>query len=186
MTKILRIDSSARTEGSVSRQLADRYLARLTGDVTTRDLAEGLPYLDATWTGATFTPPEARSPEQAAALALSDTLLEEFDAADLVVISAPIYNFSIPATLKTWLDHLARVGLSFHYTDNGPEGLLQDKKIVVLLASGGTAIGAPHDFATPYLRHMFAFMGLTNVEFIAAVGADGLDAAQTRVDALAA
>lgn len=186
MTKILRIDSSARTEGSVSRQLADRYLTRLSGEVTTRDLANGLPYLDATWTGATFTPPETRSEEQKAALALSDELLAEFDAADTVVISAPIYNFTIPSTLKTWLDHLARVGVSFHYTENGPEGLLKDKRIVVLLASGGTPVGSPYDFATPYLKQMFGFMGLTNVEVIGAAGPDGLTEAEAGVDALAA
>ncbi len=186
MTKILRIDSSPRTEGSVSRQLADRYLARLSGDITRRDLAKGLPYLDATWTGATFTPPEARSEEQKASLALSDELLAEFAAADMVVISAPIYNFTIPASLKTWLDHLARVGVSFQYTENGPEGLLQNKRVVVLLASGGTPVGAPYDFATPYLKQMFGFLGVTDVEFIGAAGADGVNAAEAAIDALAA
>lgn len=186
MTKILRIDSSARTEGSVSRQLADRYLTHLSGDVTTRDLANGLPYLDATWTGATFTPPEARSAAQNASLALSDELLAEVQAADTIVISAPIYNFTIPASLKSWIDHLARVGVSFHYTESGPAGLLENKRVVVLLASGGTPVGAPFDFATPYIKHMFAFMGITNVEVIGAAGTDGVAEAEAGVDALAA
>lgn len=186
MTKILRIDSSARHEGSISRQLADRYMARLSGDVTTRDLARGLPHLDATWTGATFTPPAARSEEQKAALALSDELLAEVHQADTIVISSPIYNFTIPSTLKTWLDHLARVGVSFIYTEEGPKGLLDDKHVVVLLASGGVPIGSPYDFATPYLKQMFGFLGITNVEFVGAAGEDGITAAEASVDALAA
>ncbi|WP_424944293.1 FMN-dependent NADH-azoreductase [Aliiroseovarius crassostreae] len=186
MTKILRIDSSARTEGSVSRQLADRYMARLSGDVTTRDLAGGLPHLDATWTGATFTPPEARSDDQNAALALSDKLLAEVQDADTIVISSPIYNFTIPSTLKAWLDHLARVGVSFTYTEDGPKGLLGDKRVVVLLASGGVPVGSPYDFASPYLKQMFGFMGITNVEIIGAAGDAGLADAEAGIDALAA
>lgn len=183
---ILRIDSSARRDGSVSRSLADRYLARLTGDVTTRDLADGLPHLDGVWAGATFTPPEARSAEQNAALALSDELLAEVNAADTIVISSPIYNFTIPSTLKAWLDHLARVGVSFHYTEEGPVGLLTGKRVVVLVASGGVPVGSPMDFATPYLKHMFGFMGITDVEVIGAAGADGLPGAEASIDALAA
>ncbi len=186
MTKILRIDSSARTEGSVSRQLADRYMARLSGDVTHRDLAIGLPHLDAAWTGATFTPPEARSAEQHAALALSDELLAEVQAADTIVISSPIYNFTIPSTLKSWLDHLARVGVSFQYTENGPEGLLGDKRVVVVIASGGVPLGSPMDFATPYLKQMFGFMGIGDVAFVGAAGPDAIAEAEAAVDRLAA
>ncbi|UWP89663.1 FMN-dependent NADH-azoreductase [Aliiroseovarius crassostreae] len=186
MTNILRIDSSARTEGSVSRQLADRFMARLTGDVTHRDLANGLPHLDAVWTGATFTPVDARSEEQTAALALSDELLSEVQAADTIVISTPIYNFTIPSTLKTWLDHLARAGVSFRYTENGPEGLLGGKRVVVVLASGGVPVGAPVDFATPYLKHMFGFLGITDVEFVGAAGAEGIATAEADLDKLAA
>lgn len=184
MTNILRIDASARTEGSVSRQLADRLLANTSSSITQRDLAAGIPHLDATWAGATFTPPEARNAEQNEALTLSDTMLSEVQNADVIVISAPIYNFTIPSTLKAWLDHLARVGVSFHYTENGPEGLLADKRVVVVMASGGTPLGAPYEFASPYLKHMFGFMGITDVEVIISTGADGLEAANAAVDAI--
>ncbi|WP_371168589.1 FMN-dependent NADH-azoreductase [Aliiroseovarius sp. 2305UL8-7] len=187
MTHILRIDSSARHEGSVSRALADKLLARTPeATVTQRDLADGIPHLDAIWTKATFTPPEERTAEENAALALSDELIAEVQAADVIVISAAIYNFSIPSTLKAWIDHLARVGVTFHYGEDGnPVGLINGKRVVFLTASGGTPAGAPHDFATPYLKFVLGFMGITDVDVISSPGADGRAAAEVQLEKLA-
>lgn len=189
MTKILRIDASARHDDSISRRLADRLVARFPGaEVTTRDLTRSLPHLDEGFTTATFTPPEARSPAQNAALSLSDQLLGEVQAADILVISTPIYNFSIPSALKAWIDQITRFGLVFHYTDTGPEGLLTGKRAFVLAASGGTEIGAANDFATPYLHYVLGFMGITDVTTLGAATMNDADAAiaaaQARLDAL--
>ena len=188
MTHILRIDSSARTEGSISRSLADTVIARhKDATVTTRDLADGIPHLDAAWTRATFTPADARSSQDTAALALSDQIVAEVQAADLIVISAATYNFSIPSSLKAWIDHLARAGVTFRYRDDGtPEGLLTGKSVIFVNASGGTPAGAPHDFSTPYLKFVLGFMGITDVKVIAAAGAAGIASAEQQIETLAA
>lgn len=184
---ILRIDSSTRTDASVSRKLADDVLARYGGaTVTTRNLGDGIPHIDEGFTRATFTPPEARSDADKAALALSDQIVAEVQAADLIVISMPVYNFSLPSTLKAWIDQLARVGVTFRYTENGPVGLLEGKRVIVVSASGGTALGAPYEFASPYLSHVLGFMGLTDVSFVGAAGPEGLAEAEQAIQALAA
>ncbi len=114
---ILRLDASARRDGSVTRDLTSRILARFPqADVTTRDLADGLPLIDAAWVAANFTPEADRDAAQRAALALSDTLIAEVRAADTLVIGLPIYNFGVPATLKAWIDLIARAGVTFRYT----------------------------------------------------------------------
>ena len=120
------------------------------------------------WVAANFTDEAERSDAQKAELALSDTLVEELIAADILVIGTPIYNFGIPAALKAWIDMVARARMTFHYTANGPEGLLTGKKAYILVASGGTEIGSEIDFATGYLRHVLGFIGITDVTFIAA------------------
>lgn len=187
MTHILRIDSSARTDGSVSRRLTDEVIARYPGaTVTTRDLSAGIPHMDAAWTAATFTPPEVRDDSAKSALALSDEIVAEVQAADVIVISMPVYNFSIPSTLKAWVDQLSRVGVTFQYTENGPVGLLEDKPVIVVSASGGTPVGSDMDFASPYLRFIFGFMGITNLQFIGAAGEAGVEPAKTQIAALAA
>jgi len=165
MTKtILHIDASARRQGSVSRELSAKLVAEAGADkVIHRDLSDGLPYLSETWVHSTFTPPESRSEEQAAALDFSDTLVAELTAADTIVIGTPIYNFSIPAVLKAWIDQIARAGVTFQYTENGPKGLLEDKKVIIAVASGGTAIGSDYDFASPYLKFALGFLGITDV-----------------------
>ena len=164
---LLRIDASARTEGSVSRTLADRVAEKLSpGTRILRDLGEGLPQIDADWIGANFTPAEERTPEQASKLALSDTLLRELIAADTLLISVPIYNFGVPASLKAWIDLVARAGVTFHYTAEGPKGLLENKRAILVLASGGTEVDGPIDFATPYLRHVLGFIGITDVQVV--------------------
>ena len=170
MTHILHIDSSARLQGSVTRTASAETVADLKSrtpntTVTYRDLAKGEPIISQTWVGATFTPKPDRSAVQKNELSHSDTLVAELKAADIIVIGLPVYNFSVPASLKTWLDQVARVGETFHYTENGPKGLLEGKKVIVQYSSGGTPLGSAIDFATPYLRHMLGFMGLSDVEF---------------------
>ncbi|WP_027235619.1 FMN-dependent NADH-azoreductase [Leisingera caerulea] len=189
---VLHIDSSARIEGSVTRDLSARIVSRLGADqVIRRDLAAPLPLLDGAWVGANFTPADQRTDEQKQLLALSDSLVEELKQADTIVIGAPVYNFSVPSTLKAWIDLVARVGLTFQYTENGPIGLLEGKRAIIVMASGGTQAGSDIDFATTYLRHVLGFIGITDVEVVAAdamsIDADGaLAKAKTQIEALAA
>ena len=183
--KILRIDASARHEGSTTRQLSDALidalrdrLGRIT--VQTRDLDRTPPpLLDADWIAANFTEPQARTAEQRAALAPSDEMVAELMAADVVVIGVPVYNFSVPAALKAWIDQVARARITFRYTENGPEGLLKGRRAYLVMASGGVAAGSETDFATGYLRHVLGFLGITDVEIVAA------DQAMLRPDAIA-
>ena len=172
--KVLRVDSSARSEGSISRWVADELIERLREsegavEVRVRDLAVAAPsFVDAAWVGANFTPPEQRNEEQKAALAQSDALVSELKAADILVIGVPIYNFGIPAALKAWVDMVARARLTFRYTDSGPVGLLKGKRAYLAVASGGTAVGSEMDFATGYLRHILGFLGIDDVHIVAA------------------
>jgi FMN-dependent NADH-azoreductase len=170
MARILRIDASARTEGSVSRDLTDRLVNRLAGpdgDITVRDLAAAAPeFVDAGWVGANFTAPDERSAAQHDRLAGSEALVQELEAADHIVIGAPIYNFSVPAALKAWIDQVARARRTFVYTETGPEGLLKGKTAWLVIASGGTPVDSEIDFATPYLRHVLGFLGISDVRVI--------------------
>jgi len=167
---VLRIDASARRQGSISRQLTDSIINRVAPDaeIATRDLADGLPLINEAWVDANFTPADARTPEQRQTLALSDTLVAEVTAADIIVIGLPIYNFGVPATLKAWVDLVARAGVTFRYTEAGPEGLLTGKRAYIAVASGGTEAGSEIDFATGYIRHVLGFIGITDVHFVAA------------------
>ncbi|WP_371156426.1 FMN-dependent NADH-azoreductase [Jannaschia sp. 2305UL9-9] len=192
MTKILRIDSSARTKGSVTRDLTDRIVTHLGGDVTIRDLAQDpLPQLTEDWVAANFTPAGDRTAEQVQTLALSDALIAEVEAADTLVIGLPIYNFGAPAALKAWVDLIARAGVTFKYTPDGPVGLLTGKRAIVAMASGGVPMGAPVDFATGFIKQVLAFVGITDVTFVAADqhvarGDDALKAANAQIATLAA
>lgn len=196
MTNILRVESSIKGEASVSRKLTDRIIARLTAteptaSVTLRDLSRGVPHIDSAWIGAVFTPAEARNAEQAGIAAYSDALLAEVRAADILVIALPVYNFGVPAPLKAWIDHLARKGETFTYTEAGPQGLLRGKRAIVALSSDGTKIGSEIDFASGYVRHMLGFFGITDVEFVAADQMifnpeATLKAAEAQIDAIAA
>jgi len=193
MTKtVLHIDSSARTQGSTSRDLTAKIVERLGADqLIRRDLTAPLPQLSEDWIGANFTPADDRSAEQQNLLAQSDQLVAELQAADTVVIGVPIYNFAVPSSLKAWIDLVARVGVTFSYTETGPKGLLEGKRAIVAVASGGTQVGSDIDFATGYLRHVLGFIGITDVEFIAAdalmADADAaLSRANTAIEALAA
>lgn len=171
--KLLRIDSSAQREGSTSRKLADEFLSQLTSkhgdvDVVTRDLSDGVPLIDEAWIAAKAKAPEALSNEDKSVLAFSDQLIDELESADIIVIGAPMYNFGPSAALKAWIDLIARPGRTFKYTENGPVGLLNDKRAYVIAASGGTALGSQADFLTGYMRHILGFIGINQVEFIAA------------------
>lgn len=175
--RVLVISASARQEGSISRTLTADLLAALSDrhgdlDVQYRDVSAGVPFIDGAWVEANFTPAESRTDEQRHKLAFSDELVAELRRADMLVIAAPIYNFSVPATLKAWIDMIARARVTFRYTDSGVEGLLQGKKAYVLAPSGGVPVGSAVDFATPYLRHTLGFVGITDVEIIGAQGAD--------------
>ena len=188
---ILQIDASARLNGSVSRNLTDSVSSKLGGSVQRRDLVGGLPLLTEDWIAANFTPEDSRSDAQRQTLALSDTLIGEVQAADVLVIGAPMYNFAIPAALKAWIDLICRAGVTFRYTDAGPVGLLSGKRAIVVLATGGTPQGASYDFATGYLRHILGFIGITDVSFVSAdqLGQDAdkaLAAANDQIAALAA
>jgi len=186
INRILRIDASARRTGSVTRSLADETLDHLASlapvNVVSRDVAGGLPFVDEDWVAANFTPADQRSAAHKAKLALSDTLVDELRDADTIVISAPIYNFGIPATLKAWVDMICRAGVTFRYTENGPVGLLEGKRAIILIASGGTSVGSEIDFATPYLKQAMAFIGIHDVSIIAA-DALGRDAEAKRAEA---
>ncbi len=192
---ILHIDASARTEGSITRALSQKLVETLSSPetkVVTRDIGRSpLPLLTEAWVGANFTPDEARTPEQIQTLDLSDTLIAEIEAADTLVLGVPIYNFGVPAGFKAWVDLIARARKTFAYTENGPVGLLEGKKAYVAIASGGTQSGSEIDFATPYVRHVLGFVGIHDVEIIAAdqlmaAGEDKVAEANAKIAALAA
>ena len=174
--QILQINSSARSAGANSTRLADAITVRLKAAnpaavVELRDLAANPhPVLDEAALGALFTPAEQRTPEQAARVALDDALIAQVQSADAIVLGVPMYNFGVPVQLKTWIDAIARAGVTFRYTENGPEGLLKGKKVYVALARGGIYRDTPADSQVPYLKGVLGFLGMTDVEFIYAEG----------------
>ncbi len=180
MPTLLHLDSSP-LASSISRELTAEFVttwtaAHLNGTVIHRDLTLNPPTpLDAQWIAANFTPEEARTPEQRALLTLSDQLIAELQQADEYVFGVAMHNFSIPSTLKLWIDQIARAGHTFSYGENGPKGLLTGKKATILIASGGNyEPGTPFaafNFVEPYLKAVFAFLGITDVEFVTASGA---------------
>lgn len=181
---ILQINASARSQGSNSTRLADAISQRLLAahpgaKLELRDLAsQPHPVLDEPSLGALFTPAEQRTPEQAARVALDDALIAQVQASDAIVLGVPMYNFGVPVQLKTWIDAIARAGVTFRYTANGPEGLLKGKKVYIALARGGLYRDTPADSQVPYLKSVLAFLGMTDVSFVYAEGlAMGADAA---------
>jgi len=173
---ILQINASARREGAHSTRLADAVVARLKAahpDArhTLRDLAATPhPTLDEAALGALFTAPDQRTAEQAARVALDDALIAEVQAHDTIVLGVPMYNFGTPVQLKSWIDAIARSGVTFRYTADGPEGLLKGKTVYVALARGGIYRDTPSDAQVPYLRHVLGFLGMTDVRFLYAEG----------------
>lgn len=181
MSNIVYITASIRSDSeSVSRSLGQRIvdgLAAKTGaSVTTRDLAANdLPYVSAERFAANLTPAAERTAEQAELAAIADALIAELQAADTIVIASPVYNFGPPATLKARADLVARTGTTFRYTATGPEGLLTGKKAYLAIASGGTPMGSDIDFMSRWLTFFLGFLGITDVEIVAADGIMGID-----------
>ena len=173
--KLLRIDSSAR-KNSVSRQLTERFVETWkkqhpAGAVIERDLgATHLPAITDEWMLAAHSDQAMLTPAQRETLSVSDTLVEELLAADTIVIGAPMYNFTVSAPLKAWIDQIVRAGRTVLWGPNGPEGVLKGKKVVVLTSRGGSfRPGTPtaqYDHQEPYLRHILGFIGLTDVTLI--------------------
>ncbi len=191
MTNLLVINSSPNPDASVSRKLTEHFAeswqqAHPGSSVVTRDV--GLtppPHLDQAIIGAYYTSEDARSDEQKTLLSLSDSIIEEVRNADVIVIGSPMHNFGVTSGLKTWIDHLARVGETFNYSENGPVGTLGGRPVFVLTARGG-AYSKPSpvnamDSQEPYLKTTLGFVGLDDVTFIhaegVAGGTDGIDAA---------
>jgi FMN-dependent NADH-azoreductase len=176
---ILQIDSSPRHDRSHSRTLArefsDKLKLELDATVSYRDLAlHPVPYVDETWVIAKFTPSDQYTPELAQAIAFSDQLINEFLAADCYLLSVPMYNLSIPASLKSYIDHIVRPKHTFSVDEHGYKGLVRGKKMLVVTARGSDfRMGmplAPLDFQEPYLRAIFNFIGITDIQFINANG----------------
>jgi len=188
--RILRIDASARQGDSISRALGDEVVRRLQARypgaaLQTLDLADGMPHIDEAWVAANFTAADERSATQRERLSASDQAVAALKGADAIVLTAPVYNFSVPSVLKAWIDHVCRAGLTFRYTADGPQGLLADRPVYLVMASGGVPFGSPVDFASGYLRQVFRFIGIEDVRLIGAQGV-AADAAGAREAALAA
>lgn len=171
--KILRVDSSAKTENSESRRLTDRIIDGLKTngkslEVTVRDLNESLPQVNTAWIEANNTASDDQTDEHKKTLALSNTLVGEIEAADTLIIGVALYNFSITASLKLWIDLVCRARKTFAYVDGSPKGLMTGKKAIICFASGGTPFESNIDFASGYLRHILGFIGITDVTFISA------------------
>lgn len=173
---ILQINASARSNGAQSTRLANSIVARLStqapgASLVLRDLAlQPHPVLDEAALQALFTPAEARTAEQSARVALDDALIAEVQAADVVVLGVPMYNFGVPVQLKNWIDAIARAKVTFQYTANGPEGLLKGKTVYVALTRGGVYRGTELDSQVPYLKTVLGFLGMSDVRFVYAEG----------------
>jgi FMN-dependent NADH-azoreductase len=190
---ILQINSSARSTGSESTRLADAIVAKLAAanpgaNVERRDLASNPhPLIDEPTLQALFTPADQRNAEQAARVALDDALIAQAQAADVIVIGAPTYNFGITAQLKSWFDAIARAGVTFKYGATGPVGLLTGKKVYVTLSRGGIHRDGPSDTQIAHVKTFLSFLGMTDVEYVYAeglgMGPEAVAKAQAEADA---
>jgi FMN-dependent NADH-azoreductase len=176
MKTLLQINTSMFAGNGQSTRLANQFVAgwreiNRGAEVVVRDLAgDAVPHLSAQRMAAFMAKPEERTPEQRAVVDYSDALIEEIRRADVIVLGLPMYNFTIPSELKAYFDHIARVGVTFRYTENGPVGLLSGKKVYVFAARGGMYAGTPSDSQTPYVRQILGFLGMKDVEFTYAEG----------------
>jgi len=175
MTNVLLLTSSPRGEASLSRQVATEFVEKIEdAKVTVRELWRNPPpHIDPVYIQAVFTPEDQRTPEQRKTLALSDELIAELKAADVLVIATGMINFGIHSTLKSWIDHVTRVGLTFKYTESGPVGFLTETKTVLVMATGGVySIGpvAAMNHLEPHLRTTLGFVGLKDIETIVIEG----------------
>ena len=184
MTNILQLNSSVKGASGRSTVLGDELVGRLLQQhagarLTVRDLvAQPVPFLDQVALGALSTAAGERSAEQQAVVAAHDALIAELQAADVIVLGAPMYNFTVPIQLKAYFDAIARAGVTFRYTAAGPEGLLRGKRVYVVLTRGGVHRGKASDSQTAFLGAMLGFLGLTDVEYVYAEGLDMGPAAQ--------
>ncbi len=170
---LLRLDASASGDDSNSRKLGDVLARQIEGlypesEIRQRDLNQGLSFIDADWITANFSASDERDESQNQRLALSDQLIAELQWADHIVLTTPMYNFGIPATLKTWIDLICRAGITFRYAADGPEGLLKNKRIDIIITTGGAPLGSPVDFVSGYLKQIFTFIGIEDVNIIGA------------------
>ena len=187
-SRILRLDASASPGESGSRKLGDQLLERITrhdpgAEIRERDLNRDAQFIDARWIEANLSASDTRSDAAQQRLAFSDELIAELQWADHILITTPMYNFGVPATLKAWIDQVCRAGITFRYTANGPVGLLAGKRADIVITTGGAALGSPVDFASGYLRQVLAFIGIDEVDIY---GADRMnqDSAQSIARAL--
>ena len=172
---ILRVDASMRKTKSVSRRLADEMVAALGGrsqdvEVVIRDLTCGIGLVNDAWIDSDRTPEEMRTQDQRVLLAQSDALVSELQAADDIVIAVPIYNFSVPAAFKAWIDLVCRTDITFVYENDKPRGLLADKRAFVVITSGGTLGRSEIDYSSGYVEHILSFIGITDVTFVDVTG----------------
>lgn len=172
-TRILRLDASASPGESGSSQLADQLIEKLQQrgqqiEIRNRDLNHDPSFIDGSWIGANFTAAEDRSAAQIRVLEMSDQLIAELNWADHVVLATPMYNFSVPATLKAWIDQVCRAGVTFRYSENGAEGLLTGKSADIVITTGGAPLGSPVDFVSGYLKQVFKFIGIDEVNIFGA------------------
>ncbi|MBE1287556.1 MAG: FMN-dependent NADH-azoreductase [Alteromonadaceae bacterium] len=172
MTQVLVVNASIQGDNGNSSALTAHYISKLSGvAITKRDLTpNAILSLSSEEMGAWMTDPSARTAEQNELAQISDDLIAEVQAADTIVIGMPMYNFGAPSTFKAWVDHIARAGVTFRYTETGPQGLLDGKKVIIAITSGGKYKGTPMDTLTPWLHTFFNFLGLTDVHFVHAEG----------------
>jgi FMN-dependent NADH-azoreductase len=175
--RVLRLDASANPDQSGSKELGDSLIRQLQQtDVELklhqRDLNHSPSFIDGEWIEANLTAADDRSETQRRRLAFSDTLIDELKWADHIVLTTPMYNFGVPATLKAWIDQVCRAGITFHYTENGPVGLLSGKSADIVITTGGAPLESPVDFVSGYLKQVFAFVGVSEVNI---VGADRMN-----------
>ncbi|MFC3052112.1 FMN-dependent NADH-azoreductase [Kordiimonas pumila] len=180
MSKLLHITASIRGDKSISRTLSQKLVQKLSADtdfqIIERDLSKNdLPYVSESRFSANSTPKNERTQEQKELSVIADTLIEELQAADIIVLGIPVYNFGVPAVFKAWADLVARTGTTFKYTETGPVGLLQGKKAYLVLVSGGMPIGGDIDFMSPWVKFFLGFLGIKDVEMITADGIMGQD-----------
>ncbi len=172
---ILRVDASMRKTQSVSRRLANEMVAALGGrspdvEVINRDLSCGVGLVNDAWINSDRTPEEMRTQDQRVILAQSDALVSELQAADDIVIAVPIYNFSVPAAFKAWIDLVCRTNITFVYDNDKPRGMLAGKRAFVVITSDGTYGGSEIDFTSGYVKHILSFIGITDVTFVDVTG----------------
>jgi len=166
---VLLVSGSAQGRDASSHKLAQQVVEKFeVSELKIRDLSNGLASINHDWVSANFADQTERSEAQNDTLRQSDELIAELTWADIVVIAAPIYNFGVPSALKAWVDYVCRAGLTFNYTETGPVGLLSGKRAILAITSGGVPVDSPVDFATPHLRQVLNFIGISEIQTVRA------------------